>query len=122
MANIRPTNARTGEPLAITARRLAARVSGACLASGAGQRAQVLGEPEVLAVVDRDLDERGALDVERSTEGRQQVRRRSRPEPGDPEGAGELHEVRVPELDRERPAELVALLPVDQAVAIVAPD
>src|SRR3954452_14130626 len=105
MANIRPTNARTGDPLAITARSLAAAFGHYCRRgpSGAGQRAQVLREPKVLAVVDRDLDERRALDVEGATERRQQVGRRSGPEPGDPEGAGVGDEVGVSELDRERP-------------------
>ena len=45
-----------------------------------------------------------------------------RPEAGDAERLGVGDEVRVAELDPERPPELVALLPVDEAVAVVAPD
>ena len=44
------------------------------------------------------------------------------PEAGDPERPRVVDEIRVAELDAERLAELVALLPVDQAVAVVAPD
>ena len=42
--------------------------------------------------------------------------------PGIPNDSRVVDEVRVAELDRERPPELVALLPVDQPVAVVAPD
>ena len=54
--------------------------------------------------------------------GRVEVGGGRRPEPGDPERLGVGDEVRVAELDAERPPELVALLPVDEPVAVVAPD
>src|SRR3954462_12730410 len=80
------------------------------------ERPEMLREAEVLAVVDGELDERRAVDLERAAEGGVGVRRRRRPERGHAERPRVVDEVRVPELDAERAPELVALLPVDEPV------
>ena len=75
----------------------------------------MLGQAEVLAVVDRDLHEGRPIDVERPAQRRQQVRRRRRPEPGDPERAGIVDEVGVAELDADKRARFAQF--ADQLIA-----
>ena len=89
---------------------------------GGGEGAEALRQAQVLAVVDRDLDERRPVVLERAHQGGVEVGGRRRPEGGQPERLGVRDEVRVRELDPERAPELGALLPVDQPVAVVAPD
>src|SRR6266550_6441700 len=83
--------------------------------SGARQGPESLGQAKVLPIVDRDLDERWAVDVEGAAERRKEVGGGCRPEAGDPERLSVGDEVRVVEFDTERPPEFVALLPVDRS-------
>src|SRR4029078_2778790 len=88
-------------------RRLDRSSRAAIPALGPGERAEMLGQAEVLAVVDRDLEEGRAVDVEGAAEGRQQVRRRRRSEPRDAERLGIGDEVRIAEIHPDRCTDLV---------------
>src|SRR5918993_99575 len=89
---------------------------------GVGPGAQPRGEPEILAIVDGHLDQGRPIHRERVAQAAGELRGGGGPGRRDPERPRERHEVGVAELHAERPAELVALLPVDEAVAVVAPD
>ena len=61
----------------------------------------MLGQPQVLAVVDGHVDDGGAVHGEGAEQGRVEIGRIGWPEPGDPEALGVGDEIRVPELDAE---------------------